>query len=86
MEHEIKIFERPEMENPVYKLRIFNRDVCSEHFIQRINNNDFDIWYEVLKENDVWTSGQDQEKFLGFTKKSAVQELINKVQNINKVK
>jgi hypothetical protein len=68
-EGKTKIAERPEMENPVYGVLINGE----EKFLQRVEGNDFDQWYEVRKTKDgVWDM---VEPFIGFNKKEAIEML-----------
>jgi hypothetical protein len=62
-----KIYERPEMENPVHEV-----DVAGEKtYIQRIEG-DFDQWFSVKKtDKGIWKS----DKFKGFTKAEAVEAI-----------
>ncbi len=70
IDYSISIFERPEMEYPVYRIVIPER--VSSSFIQRIETNSYPEWHEVNKTAGVWTTI----KFLGFSKKEALDALI----------
>lgn len=70
IDYSISIFERPEMENPVYRLVIPER--VSGAFIQRVETNSYPEWQEVRKMDGVWTSV----KFLGFSKQEAINTII----------
>jgi hypothetical protein len=70
IEYSISIFDRPEMELPVYRLVIPVR--ASISFLQRIETNSYTEWHLVKKTDGVWTSV----KFLGFSKQEAINTLI----------
>lgn len=70
IDYSISVFERPEMENPVYRVVVPER--VSSSFIQRIETNSYAEWHSVEKLNGVW----DSRKFLGFSKREALETLI----------
>jgi hypothetical protein len=80
MEYTVKIFERPEMENPVYKVTVEEKGLVA--FIQRHETNDYDEWNEVVKNGGAWelkgtnSFSGGSSSFLGFTKKEAISRLI----------
>lgn len=80
MEYTVKIFERPEMENPVYKVSVPHKGLVT--FIQRHETNDYDEWNEVVKSGSCWelkggnSFSGGSSSFLGFTKKEAIDKLI----------
>jgi len=79
MEHTIKRFEHPEMENPVYKLDITHNCDVHTFYIQRMELNDYDEWRAVIKIDRLWEQNPNV-SFLGFTKKEAIERLIAKVE------
>lgn len=70
IDYSISVFERPEMEYPVYRVVVPER--VSSSFIQRVETNSYPEWHSVEKRNGVWESI----KFLGFSKKEALEMLI----------
>lgn len=70
IDYSISVFERPDMEYPVYRLVIPVR--VTGAFLQRIETNSYPEWHEVKKIDGVWTTV----KFLGFTKQDAINILI----------
>lgn len=70
LEYSISVFERPDMENPVYRLMVLER--VSKTFIQRIENNSYPEWHHVRKVNGIWESVS----FLAFSKKEAIEYLL----------
>lgn len=75
----VKIFEKPDMENPIYSVE-HNGQVT---YIQRMENNDYGEWREVTKNDKYWEDRYpmnvktDHDKsFLGFTKVDAVDSLV----------
>lgn len=76
----VKIFERPEMEYPVYRVEINGK----EYFVQRADEmNSGSAWYEVKKVRGLWSAVGDENKkrgnpwsgFLGFTQVEALSML-----------
>jgi SAM-dependent methyltransferase len=62
-----KIYERPEMENPVHEVEVGGEKT----YIQRIEG-DFDQWFSVKKtDKGIWTA----DKLKGFTKAEAVEAI-----------
>jgi hypothetical protein len=75
MEATVKIHERPDMENPVYKVSIEDK----EFFMQRqegMNPGDT-AWYQVEWNDDYWQNVGDGmfAGLLGYTKAEAVDYL-----------
>lgn len=68
------IYERPDMENPVYLVCINGKNF----FIQRQEgmNPSNTAWYQVIKKNDFWEN--IGEHCLGWSKKEAI-EYVNKI-------
>jgi len=70
IDYSISIFQRPEMENPVYRIVIPER--VSVTFFQRIETNSYPEWHQVKIFDGVWTSV----KFLGYSKEEAIKSII----------
>lgn len=68
MKATVKIFDRPYLENPVYRVEVAE----ASHYIQREHNGDVDLWYEVVKLKGCWTH---KGNFIGFTKQEAINHL-----------
>lgn len=64
----VKVFDRPSMEYPVYRVQADNE----EFFIQRVETNHYPEWHEVLKVGEAW----ELVRFLGFTKQEAINTLL----------
>ena len=73
IEYSISVFERPEMESPVYRICIPER--VSTGFFQRIETNSYPEWHEVRKVNGVWET-MGSLSFLGFTKQEAIEYIL----------
>lgn len=75
-----QIFERPEMEYPVYVIKINN----TPKYLQRMENGISSgyAWYEVRKDGNFWCLNEQSAHFepsiLGFTKHEAIECLLNK--------
>lgn len=88
----VKLFEKPDMENPVHKVTINGVD----HFIQRANGSSpSDIaWFEVKKDDrGAWADVNKQglhsspmQSNIGYTKQEAIDHLTGKVISEKKTK
>lgn len=76
----VSLFERPDLENPVYKVKIGDK----EFFVQKqegMNPSDT-AWYQVVKRKDgFWhppkgPAGVMQEGWLGYTRQEAISNLL----------
>jgi hypothetical protein len=74
-----KIYDRPAMEYPIYKVEIGDK----KYFIQRMDEmNSGSAWYQVRKKKGYWSVINDSKSksghndgFLAFTKADAIKRL-----------